>query len=197
MNNCAVCGANALYLDRASGDYVCQAHARLEVVGPRSKTSLPLLTIRRTTPTDQARISELASFFWGETEIECFNRAYQVDLLPAAAACNESAIVGVASYALEEDIVNLVMLNVLPDWQGQGAASALIAAVQDAARGEGAIRMIVATANDDLPALGLYQHLGFTITEVLPGKLVEHHGGIEPGFAGIPVRDEIRMEVTL
>jgi ribosomal protein S18 acetylase RimI-like enzyme len=197
MNNCAVCGANAHYVDRASGDYVCQAHARLEVIGPRSKTSLPPLTIRPTTPTDRARIAELASYFWGETEVECFNRTYQVDLLPAAAACSESAIVGVASYALEESTVNLVMLNVLPDWQGQGAARALIAAVQDAARGEGATRMVVATTNDDLPALGLYQRLGFTITEVLPGKLVEHHGGIESGFASIPVRDEIQMEVTL
>jgi ribosomal protein S18 acetylase RimI-like enzyme len=65
------------------------------------------------------------------------------------------------------------------------------------ARAEGAERLIVATTNDDLPALGLYQRLGFTITQVLVGKLLEHHGGVELGFAGIPVRDEIQLELRL
>lgn len=197
MNHCAVCGANAHFRDRASGDYVCQAHARLEVVGPRSDAPRPPLTIRPTTPADRARIAELADDFWGETEVESFDRTYQVDLLPAAAVCDGDEIVSIASYALEGDAVNLVMLNVLPGWQGRGAARDLIAAVKDAARGAGATRLTVTTTNDDLPALSLYQQLGFTITAVLPGKLVEHHGGIELGFAGIPVRDEIRMEVAL
>jgi hypothetical protein len=32
------------------------------------------------------------------------------------------------------------------------------------------------------------------IIQVLPGAVLEHHGGeVELGFAGIPVRDEIRM----
>lgn len=39
--------------------------------------------------------------------------------------------------------------------------------------------------------------VSFPITQVLTGKLVTHHGEIEPGFAGIPVRDEIRMEIPL
>jgi ribosomal protein S18 acetylase RimI-like enzyme len=139
----------------------------------------------------------LADYFWGELEVECFDRSYQVGALPAYVACDEDEIVGVASYAREEEATNLVMLNVLPRWQGRGAASDLIAAVIGMARADGSSRLIVATTNDDLPALGLYQRLGFTITEVVVGKLVEHHGGIELGFAGIPVRDEIRMELRL
>ncbi|MDY7041482.1 MAG: GNAT family N-acetyltransferase, partial [Chloroflexota bacterium] len=55
-------------------------------------------------------------------------------------------------------------------------------------------RLVVSTTNDDLLALYLYQRFGFRITGVLPGGLVEHHGKEEPGFAGIPVRDEIRLE---
>jgi ribosomal protein S18 acetylase RimI-like enzyme len=93
--------------------------------------------------------------------------------------------------------VNLVMLGVLPQWQGQGAARALVAAVVDVARAEGASRVIVATTNDDLPALYLYQKMGFTITQVRTGRLLEHHGTAERGFAGIPVRDEIQMELRL
>jgi GNAT superfamily N-acetyltransferase len=197
MSLCAYCDANALYRDRENNVLLCSVHSRLEVVGPRGKAPRPPLTIRPATPADQPRIAGLADYFWGELEVECFDRSYQVDALAAYVACDEDEIVGVASYAQEEETTNLVILNVLPRWQGRGAASDLIAAVIGMARAEGANRLIVATTNDDLPALGLYQRLGFTIAEVVVGKLVEHHGGIELGFAGIPVRDEIRMELRL
>ncbi len=197
MNSCACCDANALYRDRESNVLLCSVHSRLEVVGPRGEIPRPPLTIRPATPADQPRIAELADYFWGELQVECFDHSYQVDALPAYVACDEDEIVGVASYAREEDATNLVMLSVLPRWQGRGAAGDLIRAATDIARAEGANRLTVATTNDDLPALGLYQRLGFTITEVVVGRLVEHHGGIELGFAGIPVRDEIRMELCL
>jgi len=199
MPTCAYCSANALYHDRASGETLCLAHARLEVRGPRGHAPRPPLTIRPAAPVDLPRVAELAAYFWGEIEVECFDHTYQVDTLPATVACDGGEIVGVASYALEDEdkTVNLVMLNVLPRWQGRGAARELIAAVTHVGRIEGAERIVVATTNDDLPALALYQRLGFTITETLTGKLLEHHGGIEPGFAGIPVRDEIRMELRL
>jgi ribosomal protein S18 acetylase RimI-like enzyme len=89
------------------------------------------------------------------------------------------------------------MLCVLPRWQGRGAARNLIAAIVNLTRAENASRVIVSTSNDDLPALGLYQRLGFTITGILVGKILEHHGGVEHGFAGIPVRDEIQLELRL
>jgi ribosomal protein S18 acetylase RimI-like enzyme len=194
MDSCAYCDADAVYRDRTSGTYLCLNHARLEVIGPRQEKREMSLTIRSATSADRARIAELADYFWGEVEVECFGRSYQVDALPTVVACDGDEIVGMASYAREGDAVNLVMLNVLPRWQGRGAARALVAAVTEAARAEGAERVIVATTNDDLPALGFYQRLGFTITDVCVGKLLQHHGGVELGFAGIPVRDEIRLE---
>jgi ribosomal protein S18 acetylase RimI-like enzyme len=157
----------------------------------------PPITIRNATPADRPRIAALADYFWGEVQVESFGRSYQVDVLPAFVACDEDEIVGVASYAREGDATNLVMLNVLPRWQGRGVARGLIAAVTKMTRAEGAKRVITATTNDDLPALGLYQRLGFTIIGILVGRLLEHHGGVELGFDGIPVRDEIQMELRL
>jgi ribosomal protein S18 acetylase RimI-like enzyme len=197
MDTCAYCDANALYRDRESGAYLCPVHAWLEVTGPRGETPRPPLTIRPATAADRPHIAELANYFWGEVEIECFDHSYQVDGLPAYVACDGDEIVGMASYAREGNTFNLVMLNVLPRWQGRGTARALIAAVIQEARVDSAERVIVATTNDDLPALGLYQRLGFTITDVLVGRVLEHHGGIELGFDGIPVRDEIQMELRL
>ncbi|MCP4544042.1 MAG: GNAT family N-acetyltransferase [Chloroflexi bacterium] len=197
MNTCTHCNANALYRDHDNGVSLCPIHSRLEVTGPRGKAPRPPLTIRPATLTDQTWIAKLADHFWGEVQVESFGRSYQVDLLPAYVACDEEEIVGVASYAREENATNLVMLNVLPQWQGRGAARDLITAVAEMTRAEGAKRVILSTSNDDLPALGLYQRLGFTITGVLLGKILEHHGEVELGFAGIPVRDEIQMELQL
>jgi ribosomal protein S18 acetylase RimI-like enzyme len=197
MPTCAYCDMNATYRDRDSNFSLCPVHARLEVTGPRGEVPRPPLTIRPATSADRPHIAELAEYFWDEVEIECFGRSYQVDTLPAYVARDGDEIVGVASYAREGDVVNLVMLNVLPLWQGRGAAHGLIAAMVQVARAENAERIVLATTNDDLPALGLYQRLGFTITRVLVGRLLEHHGEVEPGFAGIPVRDEVQMELRL
>ena len=197
MISCTYCNDNAFYRDRNSGVNLCLAHARLEVTGPRGSAPRPPLTIRPAAPADRQRIAELACHFWGEMEVECFDRSYQVNALPAYVACDGEEIVGLASYAREEDKNILVILNVLPQWQGRGVARRLITAVVETARADGAARLAVATSNDDLPALGLYQRFGFVITGVLAGRLVEHHGGVEPGFTGIPVRDEIQMELRL
>jgi ribosomal protein S18 acetylase RimI-like enzyme len=58
-------------------------------------------------------------------------------------------------------------------------------------------RILVITTNDDLPALALYQRYGFRIIEILAGRVAADHGGAFAGFAGIPVRDEIRLEYQL
>ena len=205
MPQCACCESSALHQDRHSGDFLCPAHARLEVAGSSGCPSRAKpLTIRAATPGDRPAIARLAEYFWGEVEVACFDRSYQVDGLPAFVACapaepgaDGDEIAGVVSYAREGDAVNLVLLNVLPQWQGRGAGRDLIAAVVEAARADNAARVVVATTNDDLPALDLYQRLGFTITGVCVGRLLAHHGGSEPGFAGIPVRDEIQMELRI
>jgi ribosomal protein S18 acetylase RimI-like enzyme len=107
--------------------------------------------------------------------------------------------VGLAAYAIEVEwsAVVLAMLNVLPDFQGRGAARTMLDAVQGEAARRGLDRVLVVTSNDDLPALALYQRYGFRITEVIPGRIADHHGGEIAGFSGIPVRDEIRLEYRL
>jgi len=197
MNLCDYCDTDALYRSHESGDYLCSIHARMEVNGPRSDAPRPPVTIRPAAPDDQIHIASLADAFWGEVLVESFGRRYQVDALPAFVACDEGEIVGAASYAREGEATDLVMLNVLPQWQGRGVAHGLITAVVKMTRAEGADRIITTSTNDNLPALTLYQRFGFTITDVLVGKMVEHHGGVEAGFADIPVRDEIQMELRL
>jgi ribosomal protein S18 acetylase RimI-like enzyme len=107
--------------------------------------------------------------------------------------------VGLGSYAFEADwdALVLVMLSVLPSYQGRGAGRALLEAVQHEAAQRGLGRLMVVTTNDDLPALALYQRCGFYITEIIPDRVARDHDGEFPGFASVPVRDEIRLEYRL
>jgi GNAT superfamily N-acetyltransferase len=196
---CAFCDARPQYVDRRSGQYVCVKHARLEVVAAGPSPSAPPLTIRPATAADIPRIEELSLYFWDETDVDCFGREYDVLACPAFLACHGDQGVGVASYALEPDrgAVVLVILNLLPDAQGQGGGRVLLDAVRSLAVQLGLKRILVATSNDDLPALAFYQRYGFHIAGIVPGREVEHHGVELPGFAGIPVRDEIRLEFRL
>lgn len=192
---CALCEENAQYRDRTTGQYVCPGHARLEVVAADGAgNDVPPLIVRRATPADRDVIEALMLYFWGETAVECFDREYDVPHLPAFLVCEGSEVMGLLAYAEEDGALNLVVLNVLPQVQGRGGGRALLEAVLVEARSRSLARLVVSTTNDDLLALYLYQRFGFRVMGVLPGRLVEHHGGEESGFAGIPVRDEIRLE---
>jgi len=199
VNPCAFCGAPAQYRDRETGQHVCLEHARLAVVAAAQRDPGPPLTTRRATPADYPRIEELALYFWDETVVDCFDRQYDVMACPAYLACDGDRVVGAAPFAVEEawDAIVLVMLNVLPGYQGRGGGWSLLDAVCEHARRRGLARILVVTTNDDLPALALYQRYGFRITGILAGRVAEDHGAALDGFAGIPVRDEIRLEYHL
>jgi ribosomal protein S18 acetylase RimI-like enzyme len=57
--------------------------------------------------------------------------------------------------------------------------------------------LLVSTSNDDLPALALYQSLGFQIYEAKPNVIGEKHHKIMKGIGGLPIRDELRLQKPL
>jgi ribosomal protein S18 acetylase RimI-like enzyme len=193
---CAFCDGKAQYRNRHTGQYLCLEHARLDVIAAGGQPSQHPLAVRPATAADFDRVKELALYFWDETKVDCFGRAYDVLACPAFLACDGDDLVGLASYAVEPDwnAVVLVLLNVLPGYQDRDGGGRLIAAVVGEAARLRQARVLVATSNDDLVALALYQRQGFHLAELIPGAIAQHHGGELVGFAGIPVRDEIRLE---
>jgi ribosomal protein S18 acetylase RimI-like enzyme len=198
------CGAKAQYRDRATGDDVCLEHARLAVVAHRQGIPGSPLSIRRALPADYARIEELSLHFWDETVVDCFDRRYDVMACPAFVACDGEDVVGAAVFTVVEawNAIVLIMLSVLPERQGRGGGRSLLDAVREEGVQRGLDKILVVTTNDDLPALALYQRYGFRITEIVVGRVAQDHGaGIDghvvTGFAGIPVCDEIRLELQL
>lgn len=190
---CAICGEKAQFRCRHTGELLCPKHVSLEIAAatPRSVGSA---TIEAARPQDYTRIAALAYHFWDEVEVHCFGKTYDITSVPAYVARVGAEIVGAISYAVESERLVIMLLNVLPDSQGLGLGRRLIEAVAEEANRQGLTRVVVATSNDDLPALYLYQRNGFTLTDVLPGEVLRHHGEEETGVAGIPVRDEIRLE---
>jgi ribosomal protein S18 acetylase RimI-like enzyme len=199
VRQCAFCNGNAIYRDGQTGQVLCLEHARLEIVAAGRRPPSQPLEIRPATEANLARIEALSLHFWDETDVDCFDRQYDVLACPAYLACAGDEVVGTVSYAVEEawGAVVVVILNILPDYQRRGGGWALLGAVRDEAAQRGLGRLLIATANDDLPALALYQRYGFCIIDVITGRVAQDHGGEFPGLAGIPVRDEIRLEYRL
>jgi ribosomal-protein-alanine N-acetyltransferase len=70
-------------------------------------------------------------------------------------------VVGYAVSARAGDLVDLQRVAVAPEHRGTGVASTLVTALLDAARADGAERVLLEVAADNGPALGLYARHGF------------------------------------
>ena len=78
---------------------------------------------------------------------------------------------------------------------------ALVQAVATAMGAAGCTRLVVVTTNDNLHALRFYQRQGFVLAALRPNALAKSRQ-IKPeipliGFDGIPLRDEIELEMGL
>jgi ribosomal protein S18 acetylase RimI-like enzyme len=81
-----------------------------------------------------------------------------------------------------------------PMWQRSGVGGYLVAEAELMARRFNLDRVIVSTTNDNLPALYFYQRRGFRLTHLVLDSVISHTQQAVAGFAGIPARDEIRLE---
>jgi len=196
---CHFCDEKAQYLTTDTRQPVCLAHARLAVIAapaiPPPATGVEIV-MRAATAADCPEIERLAVHFWDETEVVCFGQSYDVRRLPAFVAVGDE-VAGALSYALEGKRLIIVLLVVWPQYQRRGVGWRLVEAAVAEARRLGLGEVVVATSNDDLPALALYQRCGFQLYEVAAGSIEQHHGGPLPGFAGFIIRDELRLRLVV
>mgnify|MGYP005853023707 CR=1 FL=1 len=198
--SCDFCDQPAQYVDSHTGQAICLAHARLEVRarpphGQGQPRGAPL-HIRLARPSDRRAIQALALHFWDETDMDCFGREYHMLDLPSYVACDADQVVGCITLGedMAEGALTIVMLNILPGYNGRGAGRALVASAEAHARALNLPLLRVATSNDNLLALYFYQRLGFVISGVLPGAISDHLEAGLRGLADIPIRDEVQLE---
>jgi GNAT superfamily N-acetyltransferase len=180
------------------GRVVDWADARLQIICDcRPHIDLPPVLVREATDVDRAAARELFERDFGRTHIVAFGEVMDVDQMPALVAMAHADPSGALAYRQLGDALHIVALATDPMWQRSGVGAYLVAEAELLARRLKLARVVVATTNDNLPALYFYQRRGYRLTNLVPDSVVEHTHQQQAGFAGIPVRDEIRLEKKL
>lgn len=141
---------------------------------------------------------------WGSTTIRSIGRPFEADRLPAFIA--ETAAgerVGLVTYSLRDHVrpheCEVVTLSARIN--GVGIGTALLEAAAAEARRAGRTRMFLTTSNDNLRALQMYQRRGWKLVAVHRGMMDRYRAEGSPvpevGQRGIPLRDEIELELDL
>lgn len=155
-------------------------------------------TIQQASCEDVEVLEELVKLFWGDPIQLMFNKTYRVAQEPTITAKKDGDIIGFISYNdFNKNAVLIVALGILPGFQGCGIGRTLVEQIEDYAKSKGKQQLLVVTSNDNLPALAFYQRHGFQLFEVEPNVIAKKLGGLQPGIARIPIRDELRLRKTL
>ena len=150
-------------------------------------------------PEHRAWARELLSASWGSPVVVTRGRLYEADRLPGFVALAEGCPQGLATYRIEGEECEIVTLDSRAERRGLG--SALLEAVRQAAQAAGCRRLWLITTNDNTRALRFYQRRGLEIAALHRGAIAESRrlkpGIPEIGEDGIPIRDEIELELRL
>jgi len=155
--------------------------------------------IRLLTPADREWVARRIAESWGAESVIAHGQIFRPAELPGFAAEAEGQVVGLLTYHIEGRTCEIVTLD---SWrEGRGVGNELIEAVRQAAGREKCRRLSVVTTNDNTPALRFYQKRGFVIAAVHINA-IEKSRRLKPeipltGMDGIPIRDEIELEMML
>lgn len=158
-----------------------------------------MASIRRLTAHDLPRLRRLWRNNWGDEFIVAHGMVHQPNALEGFIAFDDHEWVGEITYSIAGNECELVSLD--SQLEGQGIGTKLINAVVEEARKHNCTRIFLITTNDNLNALGFYQKRGFELVAIHRGAVNESRK-IKPGIPlvgndGIPLRDEIELELTL
>ena len=156
-------------------------------------------TIRPVEVTDRNWIAKFLDEHWGSTRIVSRGQVYLAHLLPGFIAEDEDEKVGLVTYRIDGESCELMTID--STREGEGIGTALLNAVKEAAALEGCTRLWLITTNDNFKALKFYQKRDFHIVAVYPSALDESRK-VKPeiplyGYDGVPLRDEIELEMPL
>ena len=155
--------------------------------------------VRDSTKDDRDWITNLLLDNWVSNIIVTRGITYEADKLPAIIVEVDSLRVGLLTYKIKNGELEIITMNALEKHQGVGTA--LLNEVEKIARQNGCERIWLITTNDNIDALRFYQRRGFEMVAVYR-YAIEESRKLKPqlpfvGKHGIPIRDEIEMELIL
>ena len=158
-----------------------------------------MIMLRTLTQHDLPRLRQMWKQNWGAEFVVAHGVIYQPDTLEGFIAYDGPQWVGEITYAFSDGECEIVSLD--SEREGQGLGTKLINAVVEEARKQECRRVFLVTTNDNLNALGFFQKRGFALVKINRGAVNESRK-IKPsipfiGMNGIPLRDEIELEIML
>jgi len=160
--------------------------------------SMTDFTVRPVSPEDKPWILQLMREHWAAEFVIVRGGEYQPAELSGFIAETGSAKTGLITYRIDEKTCEIMTLDSLSP--GRGIGGALIEAVRSAAGLAGCRRLCVVTTNNNLQALRFYQRKGFVLSALRPNAIAESRKRKPIPLldeAGIPIRDEIELEMML
>ena len=181
------------------GTFVDWAEARAQVVCDcRPRIELPPVLVREAVDAERDTALELFRRDFGRTGIVAFGELIDLDAAQTLVAEMNGEVAGALAYRLIDTGLHVVALATDPMWQRSGVGSYLVAESELLARRLRIPRVIVSMTNDNLPSLYFYQRRGYHVAEWIPNGIANHAASTSLiGFAGIPIRDEVRLEKTI
>ena len=157
------------------------------------------LVIKPVEQQDHEWIRGLFRTFWAAERLVSRGRVFSADELPGFVAWSDGRPVGLVTMNVKDRQCEIVSLNSLHE--GKGIGTALVETVMHAAAEVGCSRVWLVTTNDNLHALAFYQRRGFHLCALYPDSINESRR-LKPeipevGENGIPIRDELELELTL
>ncbi|OGO20361.1 MAG: GNAT family N-acetyltransferase [Chloroflexi bacterium RBG_16_48_8] len=148
---------------------------------------------------DKEWIARLITDRWGSEIIVVHQTLYTPTDLPGIVAVRMDKRVGLITYHIRGHECEIVTLDSLSPSIGIGTS--LIREVRKIARDAGCRRLWLITTNDNVQALRFYQKRGFVLVAI-HRNAVEGARKIKPEIPmvneeGIPIRDEIELEMIL
>lgn len=157
------------------------------------------LALRAVTPGDAEWIRQHVTDCWHAETVVAHGKVFRPHELPGFIALWDGEPVGLVTYNIDGDGCEIVTIDTTRP--GSGIGTRLIDTVKDVAERARCRRLWLLTTNDNLHALGFYQKRGFSLVRVHVGA-VNDARRLKPsipviGFQGIPVRDDIELEIQL
>ncbi len=157
------------------------------------------IEIRPVKEQDREWIENLMTVRWNDSSVVVHGERFYPAELPGFLALQGSEPCGLITYNIQSSDCEIVTMDAL--LPGHGIGSRLIETLKDKAKKSSCTRLWLITTNDNTLALTFYQKRGFRLAALHAGA-VELSRQLKPQIPliaenGIPIRDEIELEMDL
>jgi ribosomal protein S18 acetylase RimI-like enzyme len=160
----------------------------------------PLVAVRPLEDRDRDWAHAALTAAWGSSIVVSPGGLRDASLLPGLVAELDGQLIGLLTYAVDDDSCEVVTIDALRP--GMGVGTALLDAVKAVASAAGCRRVWLTTTNDNTPALRFYQRRGWNLVALHRDVIAEWRQFLKPSIAqfghdDIPIRHALELEILL